>query len=98
VATLSVLLGAPQAEQKRPVAGTSVPQDEHEGMIFTDTVYRFGAGMCSVFLPEQSLECSNWNISFCIIFLAQVVDSSRELLSVSMESRGQAVEENVNLR
>jgi hypothetical protein len=32
------LLGAPQAEQKRPVAGTSVPQDEHGGMIFTDTV------------------------------------------------------------
>jgi len=27
--------GAPQAEQKRPVAGTSVPQDEHEGMNFS---------------------------------------------------------------
>ena len=34
VATSSVLLGAPQDEQKRPIAGTSVPQDEHEGMIF----------------------------------------------------------------
>jgi hypothetical protein len=38
VATSSVLLGAPQAEQKRPVAGTSVPHDEHGGMIFPDTV------------------------------------------------------------
>ena len=54
VATSSVLpAGAPQAEQKRPVAGTSVPQDEHEGMIFTDTVYRFGAGMCSMLLPKE---------------------------------------------
>jgi hypothetical protein len=53
VATSSVLLGAPQAEQKRPGAGTSVPQDEHEGMIFTDTVYRFGAGMCSMLLPKE---------------------------------------------
>jgi hypothetical protein len=26
--------GAPQAEQKRPVDGTSVPQDEQAGMIF----------------------------------------------------------------
>jgi hypothetical protein len=36
VATSSVLpAGAPQAEQKRPLAGTSVPQDEHEGMSFS---------------------------------------------------------------
>jgi len=27
--------GAPHAEQKRPVAGTSVPQDEHGGMNFS---------------------------------------------------------------
>jgi hypothetical protein len=27
--------GVPQAEQKRPVAGTSVPQDKHEGMNFS---------------------------------------------------------------
>jgi hypothetical protein len=53
VGTSSGLLGAPQAEQKRPVAGTSVPQDEHEAMIFTDTVYRFGAGMCSMVLPKE---------------------------------------------
>jgi hypothetical protein len=32
--------GVPQAEQKRPVAGTSVPQDEQAGMNFPDTVYR----------------------------------------------------------
>jgi hypothetical protein len=41
VRTSSVLLGAPQAEQKRPVAGTSVPQDEQGGMNFPDTVYPF---------------------------------------------------------
>jgi hypothetical protein len=41
VARLSVLLaGAPQAEQKRPLTGTSVPQEEQVGMNFTDTVYR----------------------------------------------------------
>lgn len=41
VARLSVLtLGVPQAEQKRPLTGMSVPQDEQEGMNFTDTVYR----------------------------------------------------------
>ena len=34
--------GAPQAEQKRPVAGTSVPQDEQGGMNFPVTVYRVG--------------------------------------------------------
>jgi hypothetical protein len=34
--------GAPQAEQKRPVDGTSVPQDEQARMIFPDTVYRVG--------------------------------------------------------
>src|SRR5208282_1656286 len=41
VATSSVLLaGVPHAEQKRPVDGTSVPQDEQAGMNFPDTVYR----------------------------------------------------------
>jgi hypothetical protein len=41
VATSSLLLaGVPQAEQKRPVAGISVPQDEQGGMNFPDTVYR----------------------------------------------------------
>jgi hypothetical protein len=36
VATSSELpAGVPQAEQKRPVAGTSVPQDKHEGMNFS---------------------------------------------------------------
>ena len=34
--------GAPQAEQKRPVEGTSVPQDEQADMTFPDTVYRVG--------------------------------------------------------
>ncbi len=32
--------GAPQAEQNRPVDGTSIPQDEQAGMTFPDTVYR----------------------------------------------------------
>jgi hypothetical protein len=35
VATSSVLLGVPHAEQKRPFAGTSVPQDEQAGMSFS---------------------------------------------------------------
>jgi hypothetical protein len=38
-----LLAGAPQAEQNRPAAGITVPQDEHEGMNFPDTVYRVGA-------------------------------------------------------
>ena len=48
VATPSVLpAGAPHDEQKRPVAGTSVPQDEQVDMIFPDTVYRVGMKTCS---------------------------------------------------
>jgi hypothetical protein len=50
VARSSVLLagvlpaGAPQAEQKRPLLGTAVPQDEQAGMKFIDTVYRVQKG------------------------------------------------------
>ena len=32
--------GFPHAEQKRPLAGTSVPHDEQRDINFTDTVYR----------------------------------------------------------
>jgi hypothetical protein len=43
VARSSVLpAGAPQAEQKRPLAGTLVPQDVQTGMNFPDSVYRDG--------------------------------------------------------
>ena len=35
-----LLAGAPQAEQKRPAVGTSVPQDEQAGMKFIAIVYR----------------------------------------------------------
>jgi hypothetical protein len=46
VARSSVLLaGAPQAEQKRPVAAMSVPQDEQAAMVFPDTVYRVTRNM-----------------------------------------------------
>jgi hypothetical protein len=53
VAKSSVLLtGVPHEEQKRPVLGSSEPQDMQEGMIFPDTVYRVGGSLVS------------WNISF----------------------------------
>lgn len=38
----ALLAGVPHAEQKRPLTGTSVPQDAQAGMNFTDTVYRVG--------------------------------------------------------
>ena len=46
VATLSELpAGVPQAEQKRPVAGKSIPHVEHGGMNFTATVYLVSASL-----------------------------------------------------
>jgi hypothetical protein len=44
VARLSALpAGFPHAEQKRPLAGTSVPHHEQRDINFTDTVYRVEA-------------------------------------------------------
>jgi len=59
VATPSLLpAGAPQAEQKRPAAGTSVPHDEQVDMIFPDTVYRFGPKL-SPAMPAQLPEAGS---------------------------------------
>src|ERR1700687_244160 len=60
VATPSVLpAGAPHDEQKRPVAGTSVPQDEQVDMIFPDTVYRVGMKTCSQDHASQASAASS---------------------------------------